>query len=100
MGDAGVTIVADQSACCGELGGGAFNVAFQSIARGKERAKDSRRRGGAARLFAPGDRLVSARLQQMGAPDDAASRSRSFQHLVDITGDATPNVERIGAVGY
>jgi len=36
MGDAGVTIVADQSACCGELGGGAFNVAFQSIARGKE----------------------------------------------------------------
>jgi len=31
-----VPIVADQSACCGELGGGAFDVAFERIARGEE----------------------------------------------------------------
>ena len=64
----GITIVSDPSARFGELGGRALRVAFESIGGGKECAELWVRRSGVARLFAPYDRFVGARLSKCTHP--------------------------------
>src|SRR5262249_8074312 len=74
-GDAGVTIVPDEAARFSELGNSAVIVAFESIGSGQERAELGMRRSSVARPFAPDNRLVEARLQQMRTPDPAIEKA-------------------------
>ena len=57
-GDTRPSIVGDQLAGFGELGGGTFVVAFESVGGGQPRMRSRMYRIGVARLFEPGDRLV------------------------------------------
>ena len=74
-GEARQAIVAAQPAGCGKFGIRALGLAFEGIGRGEAAANP--RCGGhrAAWFFAPRDRLVCARLQQVHQPDLAIKKS-------------------------
>jgi hypothetical protein len=90
----------------GELGGGAFGVAYEATDRRKVGVLKHMFRHGAARLLKPEHRSVAARLQQAQPPDveirnadqritggEADGLLEKRDHIIQITGPALANTK-------